>query len=110
MGGRRECKEGWFSSQRRELPRKASALVLVLPRWAGPEWLRPAHEASLDISQLYVQLCRIASLKPAMMGELTAWKLANLALGPPRCAPEPIAKHFPAQFKRAVKEELRGRP
>lgn len=49
-------------------------------------------------------------MKPAMMGELTAWKLANLALGPPRCAPEPIAKHFPAQFKRAVKEELRGRP
>ena len=45
-----------------------------------------------------------------MMGEFTAWKLANLALGPPRYAPEPGAKHVPAQFKRAVKEELRGDP
>lgn len=69
--------------------------------WTKPDWTFP---------QLYVQWCHIASLKAATTGELTAWKLANLALGPPRCAAEPIAKHLPAQFKRAMKEELRGDP
>lgn len=83
MGDGRECKEGWFSSRRRELPRKASTLVSVLPRWAGPEWLRPAHQPGWTFPQLYVQWRHMASLKPAMMGELTAWKLANPALGPP---------------------------
>ena len=83
MGDGRECKEGWFSSRRRELLRKVSALVSVLPRWAGPEWLCPAHQPDRTFPQLYVRWRHMASLKPAVMGEWTAWKLANPAPGPP---------------------------
>lgn len=76
MGNRRECKEGWFSSQRRELPRKASALVLVLPRGAGPEWLR-LDKARLDISPAVCSVVSHCQLESSHDGRIDSMEIGK---------------------------------
>lgn len=88
-------------------PQKASVLVSVLWRGSSSNQHTKPHSV---FSQLSVEWGETVSLKPAMMGVFTPWKLATSAHQLSFLPIEPIVKHLPAQNGRSMRGELRGGP